>query len=145
MHASISQSHYAVSTLFVYTTHTTIYTIIYLQMRRYFYNAMMMTDDVETQRKGVVAIMYTMGQGQPRRSAKGINTVWKFGIMFRSLPLPLSSIHFCYDNHSWRPTMSILQLTADLFLRLRFKAHRGESVNTILLHTYFHIYIYSWI
>ena len=87
---------------------------------------MVLSEDLETQRRGAVGIIYTLNQQQTKKGFEGRNKIQDISEMLRSLPMPIASIHFCYDSLAWLPVLSIAQLSSNLFLQLRFRAHYGE-------------------
>ncbi len=84
---------------------------------------MVQSEDVETQRKAVVAVIYaiqrTPSQGMDRKFT------WKLPGLLEGLPLRYEAIHFCHDSSSWLPLFSVFKFAAGLFTRLRVREHIG--------------------
>mmetsp|Transcript_12151 Transcript_12151/g.19181 ORF Transcript_12151/g.19181 Transcript_12151/m.19181 type:complete len:606 (-) Transcript_12151:24-1841(-) len=95
-------------------------------LRRIFYNNMLISEDVDTQKKGSVGIIYTLNQQQTKRGTEGRKRVENYSGITRSLPMPIACIHFVYDNYMWLPVLSVAQMSVHLFVRLRVRAHYGS-------------------
>ena len=86
---------------------------------------MLAAEDVETQRKGSVRVLYLIGQSYTPNFSNGI--VWKGTHLFKALPIRNDALHICYDSVLWMPTASIIKVCASLYTRLRVRSHYGKK------------------
>jgi hypothetical protein len=84
---------------------------------------MMQSEDKETQRKAVVAVMYAIQQ-TPSHSIDR-KFAWKVPWLLEGLPLRYEAIHLCHDSSTWLPVFSVFKLASGLFTRLRVREHIG--------------------
>lgn len=94
------------------------------QMRRIYYNGMINVESVETQRKGIVVIVWAIG-GTGSRRILSASTFWKSAAVQRALPARVVAFHICYDHIILRPIISTMQLGCDFFTGVRFRSHYG--------------------
>ena len=90
-----------------------------------FYCIMKAVEDIETQKKGVVGVLYTVGQSI--KQGHETNATWKGPKLWKAMPFRLEALHCCYDRMMWLPILSIIRVSANLFTRLRVRCHYGES------------------
>lgn len=90
--------------------------------RAYFYMAMTMIEDIETQRKGHIIIGCNVG---PKRT---VDRQCAFNIhkVRRAMPLRQCGIHFCYDDLRMIPMMTMAMLFMGASGRVRFRPHYGD-------------------
>lgn len=93
-------------------------------MRKIYYNAMLNVESEETQRKGIVVVMWGIGGGRRTLSA---SMFWRASAVQKAMPVKVMGFHFCYNNYVLRPILSTVQLGCDFFTGVRFRAHYGES------------------
>lgn len=94
------------------------------QLRRQFYLAQLMSEDEETQKKGIVVIYITNG----KRTAE-FDTVYayKAAVCSRSVPVRVEAFHFSFDDtkSGWRPVFDTVKVAINPFSRVRIKTHFG--------------------
>jgi hypothetical protein len=90
------------------------------------YQLMAALEDEDTQRKGMVSILYNIELVTPEpeypellKNAHMINDA----VPFRNV-----AVHYCYDSASLRPAMTLYQLVVNGNIRLRFRAHYGKKL-----------------
>jgi hypothetical protein len=93
-------------------------------MRRLFYALMVHSEDVETQKKGMVSIFYMHGM-----TARHLDrdAAWSLPSLTRACPIKSVGGHICYDNPMILPFAALGQLACGTFLRLRIRFHYGTS------------------
>jgi hypothetical protein len=67
-----------------------------LQLRRAFYNAMVVFRDPEAQKRGVVVVGYFIGQGNGSRQSS--DAIWKVPKLRQCVPMPIATIHIPTPN-----------------------------------------------
>ncbi len=99
------------------------------KLKRTFYMCMVSNEDIETQRKGRVAVGYLAGQqvlGTPRND-------WQVGKLLNALPVRITAVHLCHDTPSiWSPIFAMFKYVVTLFTRLRIREHCGTNAECIL-------------
>ena len=95
------------------------------QLRRLFYVTMVHSEDVETQKKGLVFVVYDVEQG---KVVLDTESTWKLTLLLTACPIRVEAMHFCHDSTSlWFMAMTaIVKLSATLFTRLRIRTHYGK-------------------
>ena len=91
-----------------------------------FYVAMMVSEDVEAQRKGVVGVLHALQRDQQLRGSGGLTRVQNLANTITALPMSVVTLHFGYESLAWMPAVAAARVSCDLFLQLRFRAHYGE-------------------
>ncbi|KAL3912165.1 MAG: hypothetical protein SGILL_006992 [Bacillariaceae sp.] len=91
-------------------------------LRAYFYMIMVATQDVETQRKGLILMGCNVG---PQRRVDR-RLPWNVHKVRQALPLRTMGIHYCYDDIRMMPMMTIGMLVSSASSRVRFRAHYGK-------------------
>src|SRR5210317_1612425 len=99
-------------------------------MRRIFYTGLINVESVESQRKGVVVVMWGIGNGSSRRTIFA-STYRKASAVQRALPVKVVGFHFCYDKIILRPILSTIRLGCDFFTGVRFRSHYGMSSSSL--------------
>ncbi|CAJ1959509.1 unnamed protein product [Cylindrotheca closterium] len=98
-------------------------------MKRVYYNAMINAESVETQKKGVVVVVWGIGGKNTTTRRLSASTFWKVAEVQKSLPLKVVAFHFCYDNMLLRPVLSTIQMGCGFFTGVRFRAHYGTHLD----------------
>jgi hypothetical protein len=89
-----------------------------------FYVSMVLAEDVETQRKGIVAIVHAVGQST--EGGVALEATWKLSGLSQALPMRTACMHLCHDSPFFLPMFSILKVATGLFSRLRVRTHHGR-------------------
>ena len=93
---------------------------------------MVLTDDVETQKKGIVLVSWTVGMDgknseATERQLKNSNFksgVWSMvKLAMSAVPARHEALHFCYDNLMVAPIFALIKLSLSIFLRIRVRSH----------------------
>ena len=93
------------------------------QLRALFYISMTAVEDIETQKRGVVGLIYNVGpQSMADRSA-----VWKNAQLSATLPLRWTGMHYCYDNPKMQMMLSLAMFVFGRNMRLRCRTHYGTQ------------------
>ena len=79
--------------------------------------------DIETQRRGVVAIAYFVGQKLKRNDMDGAFQTRKF---FDSLPMRLVAAHACIDSDILRPFIALTTQAFNNLVKSRCRIHFGK-------------------
>lgn len=93
------------------------------KLRRTFYAHMVMTEDEETQKKGVVFVFFVAGLSSKEPFDREYG--WKLGRVMNALPTRLEGIHVCSDSMFVSTVVSIAKFSLNLFNRLRVRTHYG--------------------
>ena len=86
---------------------------------------MLLAEDEETQRRGFIAIIYTVGRERGRKG-HDLSMTWKGPKLMKAVPIKQIALHCCYDQLIWLPLFSTLQVSFNLFTRLRVRSHYGK-------------------
>lgn len=89
---------------------------------------MVATEDIDTQRRGVVVVFYKTGPNQTYNRRSG----WKLPRLTYAIPARAAACHFCYDDKKFNPVMSLVLLSLEKSLRARVKMHHGTSEETLM-------------
>lgn len=86
---------------------------------------MVNSEDMETQRKGIVLIMY--------KSAHAFDRVliWKIGRLLSCLPVRFMAYHMCFDHDEYEkisPIIALGRMAVDAYDRHRFRVHKGPPM-----------------
>jgi hypothetical protein len=89
---------------------------------------MALLEDEDTQIKGIVDVIYSIGTADVQLKTN-FSHFFSRGVpmLVHSLPMRVSSMHFCYDDPRLRPVMSLIQMVAGKQTRLRCRTHYGEN------------------
>ena len=79
--------------------------------------------DEETQRRGIVTVVYSVG---PLRILQDLSVTQRVHSMREGIPQRISGVHFCYEDVRARPLVACLQLVLGKNIRGRFRPHLGE-------------------
>jgi hypothetical protein len=90
-------------------------------MRMMFYLATVLSEDVETQKNGIVVLFFNLG---PHKVPGDINGGWKISAMVTVFPLRIVSAHLCHENSPLLvPGISLIRYAVGSTVRLRLRAH----------------------
>ena len=90
--------------------------------------------DVETQKKGCIFVLYSVGEKQARF---GFQLVQKIYSIRLSVPHITLGMHHCYDDASLRPFVTGLRFALGKRVRRRYRVHFGDEKNILFqLQTY---------
>jgi hypothetical protein len=93
-------------------------------------------EDIDTQKRGVVFVLYKTGPNQKFDAQAGRANIR----MVSSLPgIMVVALHFCFDNPKFNPFLSLFLKTMDSFqknMMVRVKMHHGKliGVHTCRIH-----------
>ena len=111
----------------VYVVFSFPYQYIIFQIRMVWYQMMSQLEkDIDLQRKGMVDILYNVGvttQGKVFADMAAKAYLLRDGLPFR-----MAALHYCFDNKSLAPAMSLVQLIIGKEARARFRAHLGACL-----------------
>jgi hypothetical protein len=93
-------------------------------MRRLFYALMVHSEDVETQKRGMVCVGYMHGM-TVRHLDRG--AAWSLPGCSRACAIKFVGVHVCYDNPIILPLAAMGQLACGTFSRVRMRHHYGMS------------------
>mmetsp|Transcript_43718 Transcript_43718/g.105442 ORF Transcript_43718/g.105442 Transcript_43718/m.105442 type:complete len:467 (-) Transcript_43718:158-1558(-) len=96
------------------------------ESRSFWYIMATTTKEVETQKKGFIIIVYTVGT----TGGLDLGLIKTLQSMRWAIPHKLFGRHFCYDDNTIRPIVSGLQYLLDTRSRLGFRAHFGDASET---------------
>jgi hypothetical protein len=85
----------------------------------------MHVEDLETQKKGMVIVMWGLGPSE-RVEPLSFQHTMKQVKNFEALPMRVAALHFCYDHWYIIPVLATLKVGFDVFTRLRIRSHYGE-------------------
>ena len=83
--------------------------------------------DVETQKRGIVAIPYNIGQGRTNDR----QAVFKNAQLLAALPLRFTAVHYCYDDEKLRPIFFLAMYALEKAARIRTRFHLGTDMEVI--------------
>jgi hypothetical protein len=86
-------------------------------------------EDEETQRKGLVGIVYNMGSASLEFDA---GPVLRCAHLRNSLPARYSSVHYCYNNPRFADFVNYERCAFDRHTRARCRAHKGKFQGVVL-------------
>jgi hypothetical protein len=86
------------------------------------------TEDIDTQRRGIVLVFYKTGPNQKHNRRYG----WRLPRLSFALPARAVACHFCYDDKKFNPVLSLVLLSLENSLRARVKIHHGTSEETVM-------------
>lgn len=105
-----------------------------LQMRAIWYLLNAITEDEETQRKGIVGVKSNFGE--PARS-EPFALLQQVDRIISGIPKKTVGMHYCYDDPSHKAFVQGFQLFLPRSVRTRFRPHFGDHENLIFeLQTY---------
>jgi hypothetical protein len=83
--------------------------------------------DVETQKRGIVAIPYNVGPSH----TKDRQAVWKNALLVSVLPLRFTGVHYCYDDEKLRAVIFVAMVVFQKAARIRTRFHLGTDMEII--------------
>lgn len=89
--------------------------------------AMIVAEDIETQRNGIVCIGYNLGQTK----ILGRDAWYGLGSLLQGLPLRVASLHFCADNAALRTAVDLAALALGSNHGTRYRFHSGTHLEVI--------------
>ena len=95
-----------------------------LKIRVCWYQLMVSLQDEDTQKYGVVDVVYNIGLA--KHDAQFADVIAKAHMLRDGVPFRLSALHYCYDNPLLRSAMSLVQIMVGRDYRLRFRTHFGR-------------------
>jgi len=104
-----------------------------IRLKAYFYFWMSASEDVESQQKGVVFLVWpgntTMARNIPNQRDRALHMKCN-----NAAPIRIAAVHFCYPNASFFHLLrSIMAMTMSVSYRLRLRFHVGEGVELLYL------------
>lgn len=87
-----------------------------------------MSEDIETQKKGIVAV-YVCNTNGDRDGSRASNSTyaWKAAMIARSQPIRCEAVHLTMEEISaWGPLFDTVKIALSPFLRVRIKTHFGS-------------------
>jgi hypothetical protein len=104
------------------------------KLKRVFYGIMVNVEDVETQRKGCVALGYLVGQSFSW-SELSHRRAWNAklsSVLSNVLPIRVDAFHFCHDSFVWKTLLGAFKIAATMSRRLRIREHYGTHAETMV-------------
>eukprot|EP00535_Pseudo-nitzschia_heimii_P003210 CAMPEP_0197176676 /NCGR_PEP_ID=MMETSP1423-20130617/2519_1 /TAXON_ID=476441 /ORGANISM="Pseudo-nitzschia heimii, Strain UNC1101" /LENGTH=501 /DNA_ID=CAMNT_0042626077 /DNA_START=326 /DNA_END=1831 /DNA_ORIENTATION=- len=100
----------------------------FIRMKAYFYFWMAVSEDVESQQKGVVFLVWP-GSNPSFKSIPNQKDRTLHMKCNTAAPIRIAAVHFCFPNETFYHLLrSIYAMTLSLSYRLRLKFHVGENV-----------------
>jgi hypothetical protein len=106
---------------------------VFHQLKAIGYIMMSACEDEETQKRGVVAVIYYVGQLAGEFNHQLNKRLAKFP---KFLPYRLSGYHICFDDPRLRAWKPLAMLLMGRSLRVRLRIHDGESIAGMPKHHY---------
>jgi hypothetical protein len=104
------------------------------------YYTMSLMEDVETQKRGVVALMYYIGKFESEYDGELMTRLKK---LLEWLPMRYSAMHLCHNHPMVRALSPVIKLQFARNRRVRFRIHDGELLirgyYDTLLHGILHV------
>lgn len=85
--------------------------------------AQVLSEDIETQKKGCVCVLYLVGNKGDKRD---IEAEWKIASLSMAVPLRSEAQYFCYDSWQSMPMAFVLKYGCSAFNSVRFRSQYGE-------------------
>ncbi|CAJ1965027.1 unnamed protein product [Cylindrotheca closterium] len=97
----------------------------YFQLRRAFYNIMVaFRDNAEVQRRGAVAIGWTVGNVNGT-AGDNADMNWKLPRLHEGTPMRASAVHLCYTDDTWKDSMAVMRSGLNKQIQVRVRVHHG--------------------
>ena len=101
-------------------------------LQMFWYNMMTMLEDEETQKSGVILVMYATGDTadlfHTSPNHPMYEAFWKWPRIFPYVPHRIEALHFWYDDPAVKPLLAVLQMGAGPYYRQRLRVHFTGSV-----------------
>lgn len=97
------------------------------RMRTIYMVIMFALKDVETQKRGIVAIPYNVGPSH----TKDRQAVWKNALLVSVLPIRFTGVHYCYDDEKLRAVFFVAMVVFEKAARIRSRFHLGTDMEVI--------------
>jgi hypothetical protein len=94
------------------------------RLRHIFYVAMLAMWDEETQKKGIVILVYLLGESTIKFDPNG---AWHIAALGACCPPRISSVHVCVNDSRLYPLIALGLMVAGSYTRLRYRYHRGTN------------------
>ncbi|MGK3735664.1 MAG: hypothetical protein ACI90V_002505, partial [Bacillariaceae sp.] len=105
-----------------------VFVVINITKLRAIYMVLMFAlKDVETQKRGIVAIPYNVGPSH----SKDRQAVWKNALLVSVLPLRFTGVHYCYDDEKLRAVFFVAMVVFEKAARIRSRFHLGTEMEII--------------
>ena len=85
---------------------------------------MSLAEDEETQRRGLVSVLYQVGDSPPSYDFELLRREVTF---VRGLPIRIVAIHFCASTQLWMQVVDLAIHMASPFMRFRIRCHYGKD------------------
>ena len=95
---------------------------VLLQSRCMWYMLMTSLLDEETQKRGIVGLVYN-NDGTVRHEDR--ICTWKSGHLLSVLPVRIVAMHYCYEAAQYRSLLSLATTVVGAKTRARFRPHHG--------------------
>jgi hypothetical protein len=98
---------------------------------------MVLSDDEETQKKGMVLVSWAVGYSQASgatddamRESTFKSAVWAMvKLVMTAIPGRHEAIHLCYDTFLLAPIFALVKVSLGMYLRVRVRTHYGKQTN----------------
>eukprot|EP00980_Cylindrotheca_fusiformis_P031288 scaffold26125_cov162-Cylindrotheca_fusiformis.AAC.1 len=94
-----------------------------LMTKAFLYLMSTLSEDEETQKKGIVIVSYSMGMSD-HIDQNHRKLIWSSSLLAQSFPLRLACLHCCYNFSS--PLLPVIAFMANSMIRVRIRMHRGS-------------------
>mmetsp|Transcript_19560 Transcript_19560/g.36480 ORF Transcript_19560/g.36480 Transcript_19560/m.36480 type:complete len:489 (+) Transcript_19560:119-1585(+) len=101
--------------------------VIESKLRAIFMVFMFALQDVETQKRGIVGLVYNIGAGK----STDREAVWKAAKIVSILPVRFTGIHYCYDDEKIRLLFGLAMFVFNKNARIRCRLHFGTPMECI--------------
>jgi hypothetical protein len=101
-----------------------LFVLLASQPKVVWYMISSIAEDEESQKKGLVCVMYTH-DSKLKSSKTNCKIWWASGLSTGSLPIRVSSFHHCYES-SIGPMMKIFSVIGSSYTRSRMRQHQGS-------------------
>jgi hypothetical protein len=99
------------------------------KLRGWFYGAMLLLWDEETQKKGSVLVVYLTGTGNTDIDR---SLAWNLPSTSAAIPLRSASVHLCIDGSTVHPLVALSLRVIGRYARLRIRFHFGTINESVL-------------
>jgi hypothetical protein len=119
---------------------------LWVQLRVCWYMFWTAAEDEETQKQGVVIVLYDVGQQSAQGSSYNRNSASRIPALATwSVPLRVTAIHVCYSGSTFGPFLALAGMMCEKQSRSRLRIHNsGEECSCLLLLSTFIILVFSY-